>query len=143
MSVECYRYTRSARIGTDMDTVTVRTKSEVETSENADDVSRQVAFETADTIMVRSLVSGGVTTGWHHNADRHVYGFVVHGRAILEYGPGGKNTVALDAGSFVYVPPRTIRRVVNPSDDDWEIVISFVGAGPPAVAVDGPEPEDE
>lgn len=126
-----------------MDGVTVRTQAEVEAPEGTDDVSRQVVFETEDTIMIISRVAGGVTTGWHHNADRHVYGYVVRGHAVLEYGPQGENSIALDAGNFVYVPPRTIRRVVNPSDEDWEIVISFVGSGPPAVAVDAPETETD
>lgn len=49
----------------------------------------------------------------------------------------------LDAGDFIHVPPRTIRRVVNPTAEDWETVISFVGSGAPAVSVDGPQPENE
>lgn len=124
-----------------MNDVTIITPSELETVEGPADVSRVVAFETEDTIVVRSRVAGGVTTGWHHNGDRHVYGYVVRGRARLEFGPGGRESVPLDAGSFVYVPPRTVRRVVNATDEAWEIVISFVGSGPHAVSVDGPEAE--
>lgn len=123
-----------------MDEVTVVTQSELEEPEGTSDVSRQVAFETGDGLMIQSRVAGEVMTGWHHNGDRHVYGYVVSGHAVLEYGPGGNESVALNAGDFIYVPPRTIRRVVNPTDEDWEIVINFVGSGPPAVSVDGPEP---
>lgn len=126
-----------------MDEVTVVSRAEVGAPEATDDVSRQRVFETEDTLVIRSRVAGGVTTGWHHNGDRHVYGYVVRGHALLEYGPRGGDSVALSAGDFVRVPPRTIRRVVNSSHEDWEIVISFVGSGPPAVDADGPEPETE
>lgn len=122
-----------------MDDVTVRTRDELEAPDGTSDVSRRVAFETEDTVMVRSRVAGEVTTGWHHNGDRHVYGYVTRGHAVLEYGAEGEDSVPLDAGDFVYVPPRTVRRVANPTDEDWVIVICFVGAGPPAVSVNGPQ----
>lgn len=122
----------------DMDELTVTTRDELEAPDRPGDVSRRVVFETEDTLVIQSRVAGGVTTRWHHNGDRHVYGYVVEGHARLEYGPGGEASVDLDVGSFVYVPPRTVRRVVNPTDEDWVIVISFVGSGPPAVSVDGP-----
>jgi uncharacterized RmlC-like cupin family protein len=123
-----------------MHEVTVVTQSELEAPDGASDVSRHVAFETGDGLMIQSRVAGEATTGWHHNGDRHVYGYVVCGHAVLEYGPGGNDSVPLTTGDLIYVPPRTIRRVVNPTDEDWEIVITFVGSGPPAVSVDGPEP---
>lgn len=126
-----------------MNEVTVVTQSALEEPEGTSDVSRQVAFDSGEILLIRSRVAGGVSTGWHHNGDRHVYGYVVRGHAVLEYGPGGNESVDLDAGDFIHVPPRTIRRVVNPMDEDWEIVICFVGSGPPAVSVDGPQPEDE
>jgi quercetin dioxygenase-like cupin family protein len=126
-----------------MDDVTVLHRDELEAADGTSDVSRQVAFETEDTVMVRSRVAGGVTTGWHHNGDRHVYGYVTHGHAVLEYGADGEESVTLAAGDFVYVPPRTVRRVANPTGEDWVIVICFVGTGPPAIAVDDPWSEDE
>lgn len=126
-----------------MEEVTVVTQAELEELDRTPDVSRQVAFEDEDVLMIQSRVAGGVTTGWHHNGDRHVYGYIVSGHAVLEYGPGGHESVPLDAGDFIFVPPRTTRRVVNPTAEDWEIVISFVGSGPPAVSVDGPEPVDD
>lgn len=126
-----------------MDDVTVATKASLGDPDETADVSRQVIFETEDTIMIQSRVAGGVTTGWHHNGDRHVYGHVVKGHAMLEYGPAGEDVADLDVGDFVYVPPHTIRRVVNPTTEDWIIVISFVGSGPPAISVDGPQTEAE
>lgn len=113
----------------------------IEAPDETSGVVRSLAFETENALVVRSRVAGGITTDWHHNGDRHVYGYVVEGRAVLEYGPGGADSLEADAGDFVYVPPRTIRRVVNPTDEEWVIVITFVGSGPPAVTVDGPEPE--
>lgn len=70
-----------------------------------------------------------------------MYGYVVAGEAKLEYGPGGSESVALTAGDFGYVPPGTIRRVVNPAGEEWIVFLGFVGTGPPAVSVDGPETE--
>ena len=125
-----------------MEELTVLTRAEVNKPEGSSGVSRQVAFDSGNVLLIQSRVAGGVTTGWHHNGDRHVYGYVVRGHAVLEYGPGGNEAVPLDAGDFIYVPPRTIRRVVNPTDEDWEIVINFVGSGPPAVSVDEPETVD-
>ena len=128
---------------TDMDEVTVVTRASLGEPDEATDVSRERIFETEDTIVVQSRVAGGITTGWHHNGNRRVYGYVVSGHAILEYGPGGEASVELDAGDFVYVPPHTIRRVVNPTAEDWVVAISFVGSGPPAVSVDGPQSDTE
>ncbi|WP_436924916.1 cupin domain-containing protein [Halosimplex amylolyticum] len=125
-----------------MEELTVVSQAGLDEPEGSSDVSRQVVFDSGDVLLVQSRVAGGVTTGWHHNGDRHVYGYVARGHAVLEYGPGGNESVALDAGDFIYVPPRTIRRVVNPTDEDWEIVINFVGSGPPAVSVDEPESTD-
>jgi quercetin dioxygenase-like cupin family protein len=123
--------------------ITVVTQTSLEPSDETADVSRQEIFEIEDTIVVQSRVAGGRTTGWHHNGDRHVYGYVVEGHATLEYGPAGEESVDLDEGDFVHVPPRTIRRVVNPTTEDWVIVISFVGSGPPAISVDAPQSEAE
>ncbi|EMA01681.1 cupin domain-containing protein [Haloferax denitrificans] len=122
-----------------MEDVTVVTRASLGGPDDSTDVSRQEIFETEDAIVVQSRVAGGVTTGWHHNGDRHVYGYVVAGHAVLEYGPAGRESVELDAGDFVYVPPHTIRRVVNPTTEEWIIAISFVGSGPPAVSVGGPQ----
>lgn len=122
-----------------MDAITRISPHELSEPSGTDGVSRQVVFETDDVLLIRSRVGGGVTTGWHHNGERHVYGHVLHGSASLEYGPGGAESIRLDEGDFVYVPPRTVRRVVNSTEGDWIVVIAFVGAGPAAVPVDGPD----
>lgn len=88
-----------------MKEITVLGPTELDEPEGTSDVSRQVVFETEDTVMVQSRVAGGVTTGWHHNGDRHVYAYVVTGHAVLEYGPEGEESVELSAGDFGYVPP--------------------------------------
>lgn len=123
--------------------LTVVSRDELPPPEGDDAVSRQLVFDAATTMVVRSRVGAGATTGWHHNGDRHVYGHVVAGMATMEYGPAGDITADLGAGDFIYVPPGTIRRVVNDAEEDWVIVISFVGTGPPAVSVDGPAPPTE
>lgn len=92
--------------------------------------------------MIRFRVGSGGRTGWHHNGYRRVFGYVVTVHAVLEYWSDGTESVSLDAGSCICVPLRTIRRVVNLSED-WEIVIGFVGSELPAVSVNGSEHGDE
>ncbi|MFC6798478.1 MULTISPECIES: cupin domain-containing protein [unclassified Haladaptatus] len=124
-----------------MDRITVRRQEDIAETESTPGVFRASTFDAADTLMVQSRVAAGAATGWHHNGDRHVYAYVVSGTATLEYGPGGHESVEMAAGDFVYVPPQTIRRVVNGTREDWVAVICFVGSGPPAINVDGPASE--
>lgn len=124
-----------------MDGLTVISQADLAEQEGSATVSRRVAFDAAEVLMIQSTVAAGVTTDWHHNGDRHVYGYVTSGEAVLEHGPGGADAVLLTAGDFVYVPPHTIRRIVNRTDEDWTVVICFVGSGPASMTVDGPAAE--
>lgn len=102
-------------------------------------ISRRIAFETENTMLVEARVGGGVETGWHHHCDRHVYAYLQEGGpAVIEYGEGGEKQVTIEEGGFLHVPPRTVHRDVNPTEDQQRVIISFVGSGPLVENVKGP-----
>ena len=103
-------------------------------------IEREVAFATDRGLLIRSRVEPGNMTGWHHHGDREVLGHVLRGRARFEFGPGGRSTTEVEEGGFFHVPVGLVHRDVNPEDVPQELIISFVGDGPLAVNVGGPEP---
>jgi uncharacterized RmlC-like cupin family protein len=82
----------------------------------------------------------GMTSGWHHHGDYESSIYVVSGALRMEFGPGGGEVFEAGPGDFVYVPPHTIHREGNPSDEDAEIIVVRAGSGTPVTNVDGPEP---
>ena len=103
-------------------------------------VSREVAFDTARATLMRARAEGGAATGWHHHGDRDVLGYVLHGRARFEFGPGGAESTEVEEGGFFHVPAGLIHRDVNPLDEPQEIVLTVVGDGPLVVNLDSPAP---
>lgn len=121
-------------------TIETVTPDELEVGDDTSGIDRKVAFETDNNTMVHALVAGGRASGWHHHADRHVYGYVIEGTVVFEYGPGGSDRKELEAGDFFHIEPRTIHRDVNPADEEQWLIINFVGSGPLVKNVDGPAP---
>lgn len=117
------------------------TPDELEVADDTPGIERKVAFQTPETVMVEARVAGSVETGWHHHGDRHVFGYLVEGRAILEYGPGGRERLEGTAPGFFHIPPGVVHRDVNPAEEEQLVIINFVGSGPLVVNVDGPEAE--
>ena len=124
-----------------MDSVEVVRAEELEEAPGTPGVTREVAFETENNMVVRARVAGGTATEWHHHCDRHVYAYLLKGTAVIESGPGGREQHEVDAGDFVHNLPRTVHRDVNPADEEQIVIINFVGSGPLVENVDGPEPE--
>lgn len=102
-------------------------------------IVRRIAFHTDNNVMVEAFVNGGVTSGWHHHGDRHVYAYLLKGEAVLEFGPEGGESLAIKAGDFFHLPPRIVHRDVNPSDEQQHWIINFVGAGKMVEHVEGPD----
>lgn len=103
-------------------------------------IERLKAFETERAIVVNAHVEAGTASGWHHHGDRDVYGYLISGRARLEFGPGGNESVDVFAGGFVHVPAGLVHRDINPdSNEDHRVMLVFAGTGPLVVNVDGPE----
>lgn len=124
-----------------MDGPSVVAPDELEAADDTPGIVRKLAFQTGDNVMVQARVAGGTTSGWHHHGERHVYGYLVEGRAVLEYGPGGRERIEGSAPGFFQIPPGVVHRDVNPGEEEQLIVINFVGSGPLVVNVDGPEVE--
>lgn len=124
-----------------MNSVEVVTSEELNEAPGTPGVVREVAFETDNNMVVQARVAGGTATEWHHHCDRHVYAYLLKGKAIIEAGPGGRDRHEFEAGDFVHIPPRTIHRDINPTDEEQIVIINFVGSGPLVENVDGPASE--
>ncbi len=102
-------------------------------------IERRTAFETDRALMVHAKVAGNTASGWHHHGDREVYGYLIQGRARFEFGPGGKDSVAVEAGEFFHVPVALVHRDINPGPEEQLVALVFVGGRPLVVNVEGPE----
>ena len=80
----------------------------------------------------------GMVSGWHHHGDHDTYFYVATGRAVLEFGPGGSDKVDAGPGDFVHVPPRTVHRESNPTDETSVLIAFRSGTGEVVVNVEGP-----
>lgn len=119
-------------------TPAVKTQGDLEGDESTPGLVRKVVFRTDDNALVQVEAAGGVSSGWHHHGDRHVYAHLVEGSAVIEYGPGGTDRLEIEPGGFFHLPPRLVHRDVNPVDEPQRWVISFVGSGPLVENVDAP-----
>jgi quercetin dioxygenase-like cupin family protein len=88
--------------------------------------------------MVQSHIAGGTTSGWHRHGSRHAYGYVVEGTGALEYGPDSDRREC-GVGECFHIPPGTVHRDVNPTDEEIVVLVCFVGSGPVVVNVSGPD----
>jgi uncharacterized RmlC-like cupin family protein len=102
-------------------------------------ITRELAFQSDSALQVRVRGDGLAATGWHHHGDREVFGYLVKGRARFDFGPGGSESVEVEAGGFFRVPAGLVHRDVNPIDEEQEFVLVFAGAGPLVVDVVGPD----
>jgi uncharacterized RmlC-like cupin family protein len=81
----------------------------------------------------------GATSGWHHHGEYETAIYVLAGRFLMEFGPGGGESFEAEPGDFIHVPPGAIHRERNPSDVELQAVVVRAGSGPPTVNVNGPE----
>jgi uncharacterized RmlC-like cupin family protein len=81
----------------------------------------------------------GVMSGWHHHSDHMTYGYIIAGGLRLESGPGGSSVVEGGPGDFFLVPPNTVHRESNPTDEEQVVVGFRIGSGDTVVNVDGPD----
>ncbi len=78
----------------------------------------------------------GMVSGWHHHGEHDTYFYVAAGRALLEFGPGGRDKVDAGPGDFAHVPRRTVHRESNPGEETSVIVVFRVGSGEVVVNVE-------
>jgi uncharacterized RmlC-like cupin family protein len=85
--------------------------------------------------------SEGVITGWHVHAGHDSYIYVVSGSAVVEFGPGGRDSAVADAGDFILIPRGLVHREGTAvGSAGVEGVIVRVGEGEIVTNVDGPDP---
>ena len=104
-----------------------------------DGFGRRPAFDTETVRVGETRVGPGVVSHWHHHGERTLYGFVLTGQLVLEFGPRGAESVRPGAGDFFRIPAGLVHRDVNPGESETRIVNIIIGRGPPAVEVSGPE----
>jgi uncharacterized RmlC-like cupin family protein len=100
---------------------------------------RRQAFETENVRVGETRVGPGAASSWHHHGTRTLYGFVVAGQLVLEFGPRGAESARPSAGEFFRIPAGLIHRDVNPGRVETHVVSFLIGEGPATVDVAGPE----
>jgi quercetin dioxygenase-like cupin family protein len=105
-------------------------------------VVREVAFDLERAVMVRARAEARAESGWHHHGDRDVFGYLLRGRALFEFGPGGRGRAEVEEGGFFHVPRGLVHRDVNPTDEPQEFALTFVGSGPLVVNLEGAPPDE-
>ena len=104
-------------------------------------MARSRAFETDLLWAGRVVTEPGAVSGWHHHDVNHTSIYVVEGVLRLEF-EGHEGYVDATAGDFVRVPPHTVHRESNPTDQPSVAVLARAGGGVPTVNVDPPPGRD-
>jgi uncharacterized RmlC-like cupin family protein len=102
-------------------------------------IARRSIFDTETDHVDEIRLAAGLVGGWHHHARRTMYGYVVSGKASMEFGKKGMERVDLSQGDFFMIPPSLVHRDVNPNKEDAIILIFNIGQGPTTQEVSGPE----
>jgi len=106
--------------------------------ETKEGFNRRPIFETDSDHVVELWIGGGTTGGWHHHGKRTMYGYVVSGKANIEFGQNGQERAILSQGDFFLIPPGLVHRDVNPNREEAFILIFNLGEGPTSLEVSGP-----
>jgi quercetin dioxygenase-like cupin family protein len=114
-----------------------RMENELQEAPASPGISRHLAFEGDGIRALRSRGDPGNASGWHHQGDYDVYGFVVSGKARFEKAEDGGEAITVGAGDFFHVPPHTIHHESNPSDEGAEVILFIKGSGPLVTNVEG------
>ena len=80
----------------------------------------------------------GMMSGWHHHGDFESVIYVNSGALVMEFGPGGLETLEAQPGDFVYVAPGAVHRESNPTVEESDIIVVRSGSGEAVINVDGP-----
>jgi uncharacterized RmlC-like cupin family protein len=81
-----------------------------------------------------------MTSGWHHHGRFESLIYVETGALVMEFGPGGRDTLEAGPGDFLYVAPGAVHRESNPTSDESHIIVVRSGSGAAVINVDGPQP---
>lgn len=123
-----------------MSEIRVSRKSDLKPGGQSPGLTREIAIEGEDAVVIHSTTEGGVQSAWHHHGEHNTYGYLISGTLRFEYGPGGKQSVDINPGEYFYIPAGVIHRDVNPDKIfGQEAIIVRTGSGPTVINVDGPE----
>ena len=100
-------------------------------------MARSRAFEVSTLWAGRVETAPGAVSGWHHHDVNETSLYVVSGVLRLEF-EGFDGYLDAEAGDFVHVPPFTVHRESNPTDEVAVAAIARAGGGVPTVNVDDP-----
>jgi uncharacterized RmlC-like cupin family protein len=81
----------------------------------------------------------GMQSGWHHHGRFESVIYVATGALVMEFGPGGGETLEARAGDFLYVAPGAVHRESNPTAEESHIIVMRSGSGEAVINVEGPE----
>ncbi len=73
----------------------------------------------------------GVRSGWHHHGETDTYFYVLRGAIELEFGPGGRERLRVEAGDFAHVPRGVIHRRGRRRSAGRAALVRL-GSGPPS-----------
>jgi uncharacterized RmlC-like cupin family protein len=85
---------------------------------------------------------GGANTGWHHHGDYATYAHITDGEMLIEFGPGGGESVVARAGDAVYIPGNFVHRETVAPQGSAGFVVRTGGEGATVHNVEGPDPVD-
>ena len=125
--------------GTDPLPVRVFRASELIPADPTPGMDRRLAFELPMLWSGQVVTAPGTTSGWHHHDTNDSSLYVVSGILRFEF-EGRAEPLDAVAGDFVHVPPHTVHRESNPTDEPSLAVIARVGGGIPTVNVDRAPP---
>lgn len=123
-----------------MKEVTAIQKDDLTAGPSTPGIKRDFAFKDDGVLVIRSITEPGIVSGWHRHGDYHVHGYMAKGSMLLEFGPGGKESVLVQEAGFFHVPPHTTHRETNPSKTDGqEIILFLTGKGDLVQNLESPE----
>ena|SRR5689334_6675039 len=100
-------------------------------------MDRSRAFEAGALWAGKVVTQPGAVSGWHHHDRNETSLYIVSGVLRLEFA-GYDGHLDAVAGDFVHVPPYTVHRESNPTDEPSVAVIARAGGGVPTVNVNPP-----
>ncbi len=118
----------------------VVTKDELETppTEQSSGMQRGEAFAHDGVWAGFAVFAAGASTGWHHHGDYATYAYITSGGMTVEFGPGGGETVDVEAGEFVFIPARLVHRETVSDAGGSGAIVRVGGEGPTVHNVEGP-----
>ena len=74
--------------------------------------------------MTRQKIPAGMASTPHYHVNCETAMYILQGPITMRYGPNLEHRHDVETGDFLYVPPRAVHQISNPSaDSDAEVVL--------------------